>query len=44
MMKHKVNPMAMNTSKPNEVWYVDSRLSNDRRIHEEWFLYLDKPK
>ena len=35
--------MAMNTSKPNEVWYVDSGASNNMTSHEEWFSYLEKP-
>ena len=36
--------MAMNNSKSNEVWYVDSRVSNHMTSHKEWFSYLEKPK
>ena len=36
--------MAVNTSKSNEVWYVDSRLSNHMTSHEECFSYLEKPE
>ena len=41
-MKHKVNSMAVNTSKPNEVWYIDSKASSHMTSHEEWFSYLEK--
>ena len=44
VMKHKANSMAMNTSKLNEVWYVDSEASNHMMSHEEWFSYLEKPE
>ena len=43
-MKHKVNLMVVNTSKLNEVWYVDSGASNYMTSHEEWFSYLEKPE
>ena len=42
VMKHKANPIAVNTSKSNEVWYVDSGASNHMTSHEKWFLYLEK--
>ena len=32
------------TSKPNELWYVDSRASNHVMSHDKWFSYLEKPK
>ena len=41
VMKHKVNSMKM---KPNEMWYVDSGVSNHMTNHEEWFSHLEKPK
>ena len=41
-MKHKANSMAVNTSKPNKVWYVDSGASKHMKSHEEWFSYLEK--
>ena len=44
VMKHKANSMLVNTSKHNEVWYVDSRASNHMTSHEEWFSYLEKPE
>ena len=44
VMKHKANSMGVNTSKSNEVYYVDSRASNDMTSHEEWFSYLEKPE
>ena len=43
-MKHKANSMVVNTSKPNEVWYVEYRASNHITSHEEWFSYLEKPE
>ena len=43
-MKHKANSMVRNTSKPNEVWYVDSGVSNHMINHEEWFSYPKKPE
>ena len=36
--------MAVNTSKLNKVWYVDSEASNHMTSHEEWFSYLEKPE
>ena len=44
IMKHNVNSMAVNISKPNEVWYVDSGASNHMKSYEEWFSYLEKPE
>ena len=44
VMKHKVNLMVVNTSKLNEVWYVDSGASNHMTSHKEWFSYLEKPE
>ena len=41
-MKHKTNSMAVNNSKPNKVWYVDSGASNHMTNHKEWFSYLEK--
>ena len=43
-MKYKANLMAVNTSKPKEVWYVDSGVSNHMTSHEEWFSCLEKPE
>ena len=43
-MKHKANSMKVNSSKLNEVYYVDSRASNHVMNHEEWFSYLEKPE
>ena len=43
-MKHKANLMKMSTSKPNEVWYMDSGATNHMMNHEEWFSHLKKPK
>ena len=40
-MKHKANSMKESTSKPNEVWYVDSEASNHMTSHEKWFSYLE---
>ena len=42
VMNPKANSMKKIISKPNEVWYVDSRASNDMMNHEEWFSYLEK--
>ena len=36
--------MVVNTSKSNELWYVDSGASNHMTSHEEWFSYLEKPE
>ena len=36
VMKHKTNSMEVSTSKPNEVWYVNSGASNHMTNHEEW--------
>ena len=35
--------MKQTTLKSNEVWYVDSGVSNHMKSHKEWFLYLEKP-
>ena len=43
-MKHKENSMKVNTSKPNEVWYVYFGASNHMKNHEEWFSHLEKPE
>ena len=43
-MKHKLNSMKTSTSKPNEVWYIDSRAANHMMSHKEWFSHLEKPK
>mgnify|MGYP007109628935 FL=1 len=44
VMRHKANSMKASSSKPNEVWYVDSGASNHMKSHEEWFSYLEKPE
>ena len=44
MMKHMANSMKKPTSESDEVWYIDSGVSNDMTSHEEWFLYLEKPE
>ena len=36
--------MAVNTSRSNEVWYVDLGVSNHMTNHQEWFLTLEKPE
>ena len=41
VMKHKVNSMKESTSKPNEVWYVDSGSLNQMTSHKQWFSYLE---
>ena len=41
-MKYKANSMAVSTSKPKEVWYVDSGASNHMTNHKEWFSTLEK--
>ena len=41
-MKHKANLMKMNTSKTNEVWYVNFASLNHMTNHKEWFLTLEK--
>ena len=43
-MKHKANSMKKTTSKSEEVWYVDSSVSNHMTSHEEWFSFLEKPE
>ena len=35
--------MKLTTPKSDEVWYVDSGVSNHMTSHKEWFLYLEKP-
>ena len=40
----KPNSMKVNTSKLNEVWYVDFGELNHMTNHEEWFSHLEKPK
>ena len=42
VMKRKANSMVVNMSNSNEVWYVDSGVSNHMTSREEWFLYLEK--
>ena len=44
VIKHKANSMVVNTSKSNEVWFVDSGASKHMTSHEEWFFYLEKPE
>ena len=44
VMKHKANSMAVSTSKPKEVWYMDSGASNHMTNHTDWFSSLEKPK
>ena len=41
-MKHNASSMKTSTSKLNEVWYVDSGVSNHMTSHKEWFSYLEK--
>ena len=43
MMRHEANPMKQNIPKSDEVWYVDSVVSNHMTSHKEWFSYLEKP-
>ena len=35
--------MRQTTSKSDEMWYVDSGVSNHMMSHKEWFSYLEKP-
>ena len=42
VMKYKANSMKVSTSNPNEVWYVDSGVSNHMTNHEEWCSHLEK--
>ena len=35
--------MKQTTLKSDEVWYVDSVVSNHMTCHKEWFSYLEKP-
>ena len=35
--------MKHTTPKSDEVWYVDSGVSNHMTSHKEWFLYREKP-
>ena len=44
VMRHKTNIVAVNTSRSNEVWYVDSGASNHMTNHKEWFSTLEKSK
>ena len=41
MMRHEANSMRETTPKSDEVWYVDSGVSNHMTSHEEWFSYLE---
>ena len=34
--------MAVSTSRSNQVWYVDSKVSNHMINHQEWFSTLEK--
>ena len=43
-MRHEANLMKKITPKLDEVWYVDSGMSNHMTNHEEWFSYLEKPE
>ena len=43
MTRHEVNSMKKTTPKSDEVWYVDSGVSNHMTCHKEWFSYLEKP-
>ena len=43
MMRHEENSMKQTTPKSEEVWYVDSCVSNHMKCHKEWFSYLKKP-
>ena len=41
--RHEANSMRQTTPKSDEVWYVDSGVSNPMTSHKEWFSYLEKP-
>ena len=43
VMRHEANSMKQTTPKSDEVWYVDSGISNHMKSHKEWFSYLEKP-
>ena len=43
MTRHEANSMKKTTPKLDEVWYVDSGVSNHMTSHKEWFSYLEKP-
>ena len=44
LMKQKENSMKVSTSKPNEMWCVDSGASNHMTNHEKRFSHLEKLK
>ena len=43
-MKHEAKSMKKTTFKSEEVWYVDSGVSNHMTSHKEWFSFLEKPE
>ena len=44
MIRHEANAMKKTTPKSDEVWYVDSGVSNHMTSHREWFSYMEKPE
>ena len=42
MTRHEANSMKKIIPKLDEVWYVDSGMSNHMTCHKEWFSYLEK--
>ena len=43
LMEHKMNAMLSRTSKLDDVWFVDSGVSNYMTRHEEWFKNMREP-
>ena len=43
MTRHEANSMKQTTPKSDEVWYIDSGVSNHMMSHKEWFSYLEIP-
>ena len=44
MTRHEANSMKKTTPKSDEVWCIDSGVSNHMKSHKEWFSYLEKPE
>ena len=43
VMNHKENTMLTSTLKLEDVWFVDSRASNQMTSHEKWFQNMREP-
>ena len=44
MTRHEANSMKKTTPKSDEVWCIDSGVSNHMKSHKEWLSYLEKPE